>query len=38
MIELQDRKRRLADAILGEGPRSPLGEDDVEYLLAPLSV
>ncbi len=38
MIELQDRKRRLADAILGEGPRAPLGEDEVEYLLAPLSV
>jgi SNF2 family DNA or RNA helicase len=38
MLELQARKRRLADAILGDGPRAPLGEDDVEYLFAPLAV
>jgi len=38
MLELQDRKRRLADSLLGDGARSPIGEDDVEYLFAPLSV
>jgi SNF2 family DNA or RNA helicase len=38
MLELQARKRRLADAILGDGPRAPIGEDEVEYLFAPLSV
>jgi len=38
MLELQARKRRLADALLRDGPRAPLGEQEVEYLFAPLSV
>jgi superfamily II DNA or RNA helicase len=36
MLELQAKKRRLADALLGDTARAPLTEADVEYLFAPL--
>lgn len=37
MLQLQQRKRRLAEGILGgAGGRVPLSEDDVEELFAPL--
>ena len=36
MLELQERKRGLADAILGQGASPQLSEADVETLFAPL--